>query len=243
MADNKGCEKTTIENADKGHENDKAEAASPRQVSPDYLGPFPVSLGENAKTYERLLDSLLDFYKPIDPVEWIHVRDICDLQWQAQRLRRAAANCLNNARVDGVERVLKALGHSVLFEASTGFDPGGDQEGIDAKDVDYQHVSARQLAVSYVKNDERARAKITELLQKSGLTEEAFIGEAMSVRIAQIERMDRSAMLHQACRDEAINNLRIHRANTAGLRRRELQIEDAEFRVVEHDPNDKKKAA
>lgn len=201
-------------------------SADSTQLGPQYLGPYPVTLGENTKTFKELLADIVNFYKPNDPIEWIIIRDISDLQWQLQQLRRLVAGCLDNAKVDGVERLLNALDHSSFAESVDAFDPEGEQENPDAPGLSFQRVTARELAVRYIKNDEWARAQVTEVLQKFDLSEEAFVAETMSMRIADIERMTRSAASHQASRDEAIRNLRIHRANVAGLRRSELQIED-----------------
>ena len=59
---------------------------------------------------------------------------------------------------------------------------------------------------------------------------------------AEIERMERSAMLHQACRDEAVRCLERHRANKAATLPKP-SVEDAEYRVIEDKSKDKKEAA
>jgi hypothetical protein len=202
-----------------GNDPNESEAtgSQPKHACPEYLGPYPISLGENAKNYDRLLSDVAGYYAPSDPVEWIHVRDIADYEWQKQRMRRAIASCIDLAAVDAIERVLKSRGSSVVMYAS-------------------------QYAEGYLVGSEPQRSFVLKFLRERGLTEESFTSTAVSMRAADIERMERSAMLHQACRDEAVRCLERHRANKAATLPKP-PVEDADYRVIEDKSKDKKEAA
>jgi hypothetical protein len=201
-------------NGQDGHHGAESKAT---QACPDYLGPWPVALGENTKNFNGLLSDVAGYYNPSDPIEWIHVRDIADYEWQKQRMRRAIASCIDLAAADAIERVLKSRRSSVAMYAS-------------------------QYAEGYLAGSEPQRSYVLEFLRERGLTEESFTSTAVSMRAAEIERMERPAMLHQACRDEAVRCLERHRANKAATLPKP-PIEDADYRVIEDKSKDKKEAA
>jgi hypothetical protein len=147
----------------------------------------------------------------------MHVRDIADGEWQKKRMRRAIATCIDVAMVEAIIKVLTSRRHDMA-------------------------MSARTYAEGYLKGSEDDRSLVLEVLEEVGLTEESFTFTAVSMRAAEIERMERSAMLHQACRDEAVRCLERHRANKAATLPKP-SVEDAEYRVIEDKSKDKKEAA
>jgi hypothetical protein len=148
-------------------------------------------------------------------MEWIYVRDVTDCEWQKQRMRRAIAVCIDVAMAEAIVRVLTSR-------------------------CDHMLPSPRKSAEGYLNGTERE--PVLKILSENGLTEETFTLTAVSMRAAEIERMERSAVVHQACRDEAVRNLERHRANKAATLP-EPSVEDAEYRVIEDKSKDKKKAA
>ncbi len=212
VTDNRQSEQTTDEKCENGH--DGRQAVELRYACPDYLGPWPVARGENAQNYESLLSSVAAYYKPSDPIEWMHVRDIADCEWQKQRMRRTVTSCIDLASIGAIERVLKSR-------------------------RDHMALSARSNAEGYSKGSSLDRSTVLNLLEADGLTEEIFTFTAVCMQAAEIERIDRSAMGHQACRDEAIRNLERRRANKAPTVHKS-SAEEAEFRVIEHKSEDQK---
>jgi hypothetical protein len=218
MTDKQQTEQTAISKSENANLGPKTKESKAQQLYPDYLGPFPVALGENAETYKSLLSTVAAYYKPSDPIEWIHVRDIADGEWQKQRMRRAIATCIDVAQADAIQRVLKSRRDDLA-------------------------LSARQYAEDYVNGSNEDRSVVLEFLREQGLTEETFTFTAVSLRAAEIERMERSAMGHQACRDEAIRALARHHADKTALHRPALPVEDAEYRTIEDNSENKKEAA
>jgi hypothetical protein len=54
----------------------------------DLLGPAPVLSTEDARRYERILNSSAQCVQPRDFIEWMLVRDLTDERWEIERLRR-----------------------------------------------------------------------------------------------------------------------------------------------------------
>jgi hypothetical protein len=132
-------------------------------------------------------------------------------------MRRAVATCIDVAMVEAIVKVLTSRRQSM-------------------------DLSARTYAEGYLKRSKEERSLVLKVLEENGLTEESFTLTAVSMRAAEIERMERSAMLHQACRDEAVRCLERHRANKAATLPKP-PVEDADYRVIEDKSKDKKEAA
>ncbi len=213
----------------KERENEK-KFAPPHTAAtqPDYLGPYPVCLGENAKSYEQLRRGLMQFFAPSDPIENIYVRDMADADWQLQRVNRAKANSINAIQLQAVTRVLIGIHFTAVMR------PVEDEGLAESPGEDKIPYYARDVASAFVHQVDWARAAVAEALEAAGLSEDVFIAEAMSIRSAELERMDRSALWHQAARDQAMANLYRHRENKAAMRKPAPPIEDAEFRVIEN---------
>src|SRR3954454_1904658 len=69
----------------------------------------PLLPGEDVRAYDELLASLAQTLQPGDPIECIWVKDIADLVWEAQRLRRWKARLLLIARETALRRILKQV--------------------------------------------------------------------------------------------------------------------------------------
>lgn len=61
------------------------------------LGPPPLIEGEDVNAYRQLLAMVIDLVKPADIIDWIHVHDVADLQWEVGRFRRAKAQHISDA--------------------------------------------------------------------------------------------------------------------------------------------------
>jgi hypothetical protein len=93
------------------------------------MGPPPLVPGEDLEQYRRLQNFVADALQPRDIIDWLWVRDITDLEWEAIRLRKIKATLIGQhkkfdwetdkkgrtARVEGtVEQSLAySLGRSI----------------------------------------------------------------------------------------------------------------------------------
>ena len=62
------------------------------------LGPPPLVEGEDADAYQNLLAMVCAERQPVDIIDWIYVRDMVDLQWDALRYRRSKAHLITPPR-------------------------------------------------------------------------------------------------------------------------------------------------
>jgi hypothetical protein len=255
VTDKQPVEKTTDEECGNGRAGAQDDESQPKQACPDYLGPWPVALGENAPNYESLLSTICAYYKPSDPIEWIHVRDFTDSEWQKQRMRRTIAICIDLAIVDAVERILQSRRDQYFLEFEEGAEgeeseaegsEGDESEGEGHEEEEEDHlpmrISPRELAQAYVSGRGQVYELVLRILKEEGIAEEKLTFAAAALRAPDIERMERSATLHQACRDEAVRNLERHRANKRPALVKSL-VEDAEYRVIEDKSEGQKEAA
>ena len=98
--------------------------------------------------------------------------------------------------------------------------------------------------MGWTKGDQDAIEKVRTLLDSSELTEDAIIAQAVSLKLGDIERLDRMVMTKEARRDNALQETERHRANLgARLRRAAEQVEDADFCVIEESPAGEKGAS
>jgi hypothetical protein len=69
------------------------------------LGPPPITSGENGEAYAQLEAGLAAAIRPIDAIEWIWLKDMADLIWDARRLRRAKRAILAVSRASSMRQL------------------------------------------------------------------------------------------------------------------------------------------
>src|SRR5271166_2417945 len=149
-----------------------------------FLGSAPLIAGENAASNEELLARMTATLKPADILEEIWVRDIVDLVWHAFRLRRLKAHLLTASAHEGMAQVLQGLDHRLPYGTA------------------HKWAARSQEAVEDVETALRA----------AGLGIDAVMGRTLSVRIADIDRIDRMTMAAEARRNAALHAIERYRA-------------------------------
>jgi hypothetical protein len=177
------------------------------------LGPAPITYLEDGDGYERILAQMAVAVSPQDFVEWIWVKDLVDLGWDAARARRAKSVRLVMARRDGIESILKADG------------PGG--EGFVMDDA----FSAQ--ADRIMDGDRKEHKAFAATLERLGLTIEAASDAAYNTAIEDVERLQRLIDNADSRRDAVLRE--IDRRREAFAKRARTAVEamgavvDAEF--------------
>jgi hypothetical protein len=172
----------------------------------DLLGPPPVITGEDPDEFLDLLDRVREDAKPNGIIEEMLVRDIVDLIWESRRLRRLKASLLQAAAHEGLQKVLRPL---------------ADRFEID------------DLAENWARRRPRAIAKVDKLLASAGLTMDAVMAETLSLRLDDIERMERMIASQEGRLEAALREIDRHRAVLAEvLRGAAKDIEEAEYEDV-----------
>jgi hypothetical protein len=162
------------------------------------FGPPPLVGGEDAAAYEALLARVAGAVAPADVLEEMWVRDMVDLAWEAQRLRRLQAALLTGAAHDGLAVVLTPL------------------LGL---------TGAHDLAAQWAAGKRRALRRARALLAAAGLGENAVAAQTLAARIGDFDRIDRMIMQAESRRAAALREIAFHRAVLARALREALAVE------------------
>ena len=155
----------------------RSPAEATRSLTPEIrrvLGPSPLTRLERQDDYEAFLERVADAVGPTDIVEWIWVKDIVDLTWEVNRARRAQAVLLTLARLSAAE--------AILYTAS----PRAHQLSLMSDPVPTQAHNA-------ITEQEAAKAALDSAIERLKLGEHAVEGYAYSLRMDEIERLQRLA--------------------------------------------------
>jgi hypothetical protein len=172
------------------------------------FGPPPLIDGENSAEYEELLARVSATVKPADILEEIWVRDIVDLVWEAWRLRRLKA------------ALMAANAHRGL---SAALDPL----------VEWSERKA--LVADWLAREPEAIKRVDQILESAGLTMDAVMAQTLSIKLDDIERIDRMTALVEARRNAILREIDGHREILSqNLRRAVQHVEDGQLRVIEN---------
>jgi len=175
------------------------------------FGPPPLLEGEDTAAYDELLVRISGAVKPADILEEIWVRDVVDLVWEAFRLRRLKANLMTAVAHEGVKRILTPL-------------LGGSR--------------AYDLAEAWARRERGAIKQVDELLASAGLTMDAVMAQTLSLKLDDIDRIDRMIATAEARRNLIMREIERHRATWAqDLRQAAQEAEDVEFEAIEDTAN------
>ena len=139
----------------------------------ELMGAAPITPYEDLGAYERALAQVAAALKPQDAFEWIWVKDIADLSWEAARARSAKATILQLARKAAIVRINTHTEYR--FGLGTTFEDETDQ--------------MRALAILNKDPDETGR--FARHLARIDLTDQAVLDVAYDGSLDRIERLHR----------------------------------------------------
>ena|SRR5208283_3815161 len=169
----------------------------------------PLLPGENEAHFTALASQLVAAAKPKDTIEEILVRDVIDLTWEIQRLRRAKAGLLTVSMGDGLEQVLAAIGH------------GG-------------HLDRKTLSRNWMTGQKQAQQTVRKALFEAGLSLDEVTASTLEIKLDSVERLDRMLASAEARRNNSLREIDRHReALGAGMRKGIEEVQDVEFTDLE----------
>ena len=177
----------------------------PTPVAPplDFLPPSPVAPDQDASAYDALVSRLTAEVRPSDVPEQIWLREVADHIWEIGRVRRAKVSTVEGATEEGLRLVLDSL-------------------GVDG---------AGPLAARWAARDADAVKAVDATLAKAEFGMGPVRAQALCLQLDRIERLDRLEGDAIVRRDQAIRDIRRHRAQfAAALRRAALAVEAAAAR-------------
>jgi hypothetical protein len=189
-------------------------ASRPEKSRPDRgehpapFGPPPLFDGEDTTIYDQLLTQVSTTVMPEDIFEDIWVRDVVDLTIEVFRLRRLKANLMKVNAYKGLSETLAPL-------------VGRSQ--------------AETLADGWAARKSDVVEEVNKTLTSAGLSNECILAQTFSLKVNDIERIEHMMALAEARRNATLREIDRHR-QTLGqkLRRAAQQLEDGQFRVIEH---------
>jgi hypothetical protein len=130
---------------------------------------------ESTADYEAIRARITRTVKPTDALEEFWVRDVVDLLWEAQRLRRMKAQMMKGAAQRGLERALKPV---ILGDVQ----PGEDSRHLPREE---------ELAARFAAGEPQAVERAHKLLELIGLTPQQVTTQAVANRMDEIDHFNR----------------------------------------------------
>jgi hypothetical protein len=172
-----------------------------------FLQATPLLPTEVVEQFESIRDALRREINPRGIVDQIYVIDVAYLTWEILRLRRCKAGIINSALRPALEELLKRL-----FEVPIGSKTSTD----DARELSYGWFS-----------DPVVKQEVLEILTRFQLDESAIEAEAIRLRSADLDLLDRLQASLESRRNKALRFISDFGADWARrLRERSDQIID-----------------
>jgi hypothetical protein len=166
----------------------------------------PVLISENCGEYESMRAAVANTIRPQNTIEWILVIDVMNLSWEIRRLAKDKANLINLNWKDAIRMIVEAL--------------------LDSDQEERSRVS-QDLADGWFTSAE-AKQGIQALLAKHQLTEDAIAAQAMSLRLPELDIIDRKMERARVSRMALMRDIEHHRiAGSWKMPQDLLQIVDA----------------
>jgi hypothetical protein len=166
----------------------------------------PLIQGESEDEYDDLLSRVTSAVAPADVIEAVWVKDIVDLIWESQRLRRLKASLFMAARKRAVMRLLET------HQATPGPLP-----------YDFREWCS-EMVTKWLEGDKAGDNEVKGLLEENGLDLESVMAQALSDQLGQVERIDRMIASADARRHKVL--VEIERRRDAVARRLRTTCED-----------------
>jgi hypothetical protein len=109
---------------------------------------------------------------------------------------------------------------------------------------DARRLKAKELVHGYAQHEPGAVTLVDDLLSSAVTSIEALTADALKEEFDYIERIDRLTAIAEDRRNDALNEIERRRAVLGATLRQEVrEIEDAEFKVIDTTPANRKKAS
>lgn len=183
------------------------QAALPSEIR-QLLGAAPVTPLENIADYERLEAELVRAIQPLDAIEWLYLRNIADLVWDARRLREAKKTILALSRRHAEQSILGGetpLAHLSDEELRVHMREAVLNDDVLWRDLGMTRPDPAQLPPLPAIQPEQTR--LDAALESAGLDQRAIDGEALRLCLADVERFDRLITVYETRRDMIIRDL------------------------------------
>jgi hypothetical protein len=189
--------------------------------------------GEDPDKYNQLLESVSSAVEPADIFERAFVRTVVNLIWEAGRYRRLIADTLAAAEQEALERLLRHL----LYGKDTPF-------MFDGNDPDTPlSIKSQALSRQYVLRRQAAVEEVDAILASAGFNQETVKAEAFSLRLREIESLNRLVTSAEARMKITLREIDRHRKGFGQQLRRAIEQFDAPVAALDEQREERKRAA
>ena len=173
----------------------------------------PLITGEEPADYDDLLDRFIATVKPNDAIEWVWLKDVVDLVWDVQRLRRLRAALLVTARIAAMKGILRPLMKLNMLDDIEVF--GED--------------TVTKIANGWARGETKAVQEVETIISEHGLSIDAVMANAFVSQIRELESIERMMATAEIRRDKILNEIEKRRdAITWRLRETVSNVIDVE---------------
>lgn len=179
----------------KQHDEPVSSGELERVIPPEIIALFeqpPLLPGESLEAYDRLLTGVGITVAPSDVIEWLWVKDIVDLLWEVQRLRRLRLALLNGARRKALAAILAAYEEPVSHSFLNG-----------KRDM---------LVHAWSEGQPKALKQVEAILAKHSLTQDTIVARAFSTHIDDLDRLERMIANADARRTSVLREIERRRS-------------------------------
>ena len=197
-----------------------ASQAGAASTSSVLFGPPPILEGEDATTYDRIIERVSTAVRPNDFIEEIWVRDLVDVIWTILRLRRIQAAYLNDSVSDIAQDDADSEA-TILARAEAETLKGTEKEQMDRLINDETELSWEELVVQ----NPRANEIFQELWQKAreDLDMDAIQARVVVQKFDTIERIESLISNAERRYDTIIREMDRHRVILDNIKLVELE--------------------
>jgi dsDNA-binding SOS-regulon protein len=173
------------------------------------LGKRPLIFGEKPDVYDALLSRVAAAVDPQDTIEWLYLKDVVDITWEIQRLRRFQTSIINNKRRDALGNIIAAV-----------LDVGENATKV--------MVDRKNLADKFIAGDEETKKLVEPQMKKYDLDDDSVMAEAFDRKLESIEAIDQMLTRAEVRRDRMLEQIACHREAFA---QRMRKVADTEGKV------------
>ncbi len=195
------------------------ESEADSEVLAAFMPVPPLIEGESKADYIAFRESCLRAVGPKDAIEKIWIQDFIDYSWEANRLRRMKVALIQATQISALEDLLiqyvekKHLGGSSIWKI------------------------AKPIAKAWSRSEDAAIKLVEALFEMHDLNLDTIIATAMSIKIQDLERIDKLIASYNYRKDAAIRELDKRRDILAkrALQFTEATITDVKVEKLEAD--------
>ena len=134
----------------------------------------PILLNESRDAHDQLRASIIETIEPKNTCEWMWVKSLLTSGWEERRLGKMKADLVNLTWKEAVRNILESLLPGDLAERCS---------------------VARECADGFF--GPKGRERVMTILTRHKLTEDAIAAQSLTLRLPELEIIDRQ--LHRAC--------------------------------------------